>query len=203
MTLTRFFTKYVYIPLGGSRRGKCRTYLNIFIVFAVSGLWHGANWTFIVWGCMNGIAKVLDRMFHKVVEKIPRLAGIILTFTFSTFAWSLFRSKSVAHARVLWSNFAKKPWGEIYPPFIETFDELIEAEVLQHFNIGGILTIYPWLLLVLFVVGVTIASMTMRNTQEKVAVMKLTTKKVLVVIILLVWSVLSLSQVSEFLYFNF
>ena len=50
MTLTRFFTKYVYIPLGGSRRGRVRTYVNIFIVFFVSGIWHGANWTFLLWG---------------------------------------------------------------------------------------------------------------------------------------------------------
>ena len=54
MTLTRFFTKYVYIPLGGSRKGAVRTYVNVMIVFLVSGIWHGANWTFILWGVVNG-----------------------------------------------------------------------------------------------------------------------------------------------------
>lgn len=203
MTLTRFFTKYVYIPLGGSRKGKIRTYLNILIVFAVSGLWHGANWTFILWGCMNGVAKVIDRLCHKLIVKIPRVIGMVLTFGFSTFAWSLFRSKSVLHARILWSHFTTEPWGEVYQPLIDVFDEMVEIKFLHHFNVGGVMTLYPWLLLVLFTVLMTIISMTMKNTQEKVAVLKLTWKKSLVVVVLLGWSILSLSQVSEFLYFNF
>lgn len=202
MTLTRFFTKYVYIPLGGSRRGTFRTYLNILIVFAISGLWHGANWTFVLWGCLNGVAKVLDRIFNKIISKIPRVVGMILTFTFSTFAWSLFRSKSVAHAGFLWSNLWKKPWGEISQPLIDTFNEMLEMEFLYHF-LGNTMNAWPWLLLVVFTIGMVIASMTMRNTQEKVAMMKFTLLKSFTVIILVVWSVLSLSQVSEFLYFNF
>lgn len=58
MTLTRFLRKYIYFPLGGSREGRIRTYANIMIVFLISGIWHGANWTFIVWGCLHGGAIV-------------------------------------------------------------------------------------------------------------------------------------------------
>ena len=61
MTLSRFFTKYLYIPLGGNRRGRARTYLNIMIVFLISGIWHGAGWTFLVWGFMHGALSVVQR----------------------------------------------------------------------------------------------------------------------------------------------
>lgn len=65
ITLTRFFTRYIYIPLGGNRKGTLRTYFNILIVFFVSGIWHGANWTFILWGILHGIANVFTRMLDK------------------------------------------------------------------------------------------------------------------------------------------
>ncbi|MBR5361076.1 MAG: MBOAT family protein, partial [Lachnospiraceae bacterium] len=61
ITLTRFFTRYVYIPLGGSRKGTVRTYINVFIVFLISGLWHGAEWSFILWGALHGVAMLISR----------------------------------------------------------------------------------------------------------------------------------------------
>ena len=64
ISLTKFLTKYIYIPLGGSRKGIIFTYVNTFIVFLVSGLWHGANWTFILWGLLHGIFSCFDRMFE-------------------------------------------------------------------------------------------------------------------------------------------
>ncbi len=203
MTLTRFFTRYIYIPLGGSRRGKCRTYMNTMVVFAISGFWHGANWTFVVWGIMNGLAMIIDRIFHNIIAKIPRIIRLILTFGFSTFAWSLFRSKSVAHARLLWSQITPASWGRINDALVEKFNGIFEIEFLFHFDMFGIIAKYPWVPLVLFVIIMVIICMTMRNTQEKVAVMEPTTRKLIVVVGLLVWSILSLSQVSEFLYFNF
>ena len=72
MTLTRFFTRYVYIPLGGNRKGKLRTYINVFIVFTVSGIWHGANWTFIVWGMVHGLFNIFTRIFKKYIDKLPK-----------------------------------------------------------------------------------------------------------------------------------
>ena len=70
MSLTRFLREYVYFPLGGSRKGKVRTYVNVMIVFLVSGIWHGANWTFIVWGIMHGVAQCLNRMFKNIWAKL-------------------------------------------------------------------------------------------------------------------------------------
>ncbi|MFR4757274.1 MAG: MBOAT family O-acyltransferase [Evtepia gabavorous] len=62
MTMTRFFTRYLYIPLGGSRRGLPRTCVNTLVIFLASGLWHGADWSFVVWGGLHGIAMVADRL---------------------------------------------------------------------------------------------------------------------------------------------
>ena len=91
MTLTRFFTRYIYIPLGGSRKGKLRTYLNVMTVFFVSGVWHGANWTFILWGVLNGIANIIDKLLDRWTSQIPKAIRVIFTFIVCTFAWSLFR----------------------------------------------------------------------------------------------------------------
>lgn len=70
ISLTKFFTKYVYIPLGGSRKGLFFTYLNTMIIFVISGIWHGANWTFPLWGILHGLMMVFDRIFGKLEEKI-------------------------------------------------------------------------------------------------------------------------------------
>ena len=70
ITLTKFFTKYVYIPLGGNRRGTIRTYVNVWLVFLISGLWHGAAYTYIAWGMLNGIFMVLEQMTVNLRGKI-------------------------------------------------------------------------------------------------------------------------------------
>ena len=70
MTLTRFLRTYIYFPLGGSRKGSLRTYMNIMIVFLVSGFWHGAAWTFILWGALHGAAQALNRVFKRQWEKL-------------------------------------------------------------------------------------------------------------------------------------
>lgn len=98
MTMTNFFTKYVYIPLGGSRKGKIRTYINILIVFSLSGLWHGAAWTFVLWGMLHGIALVLHRMFRQYIEKIPKAVTGLCTFVFVNIAWVPFRANSMWQA---------------------------------------------------------------------------------------------------------
>lgn len=72
-TLTRFFTKYIYIPLGGNRKGLLRTCINIMIVYLCSGFWHGANWTFVLWGCMHGLFSIITRCCSRFFRKIPKI----------------------------------------------------------------------------------------------------------------------------------
>ncbi|MDE7268270.1 MAG: MBOAT family protein [Lachnospiraceae bacterium] len=206
MTLTRFFTKYVYIPLGGSRKGKIRTYINIFIVFLVSGIWHGANWTYIVWGIVHGIAKILDRIFEKSLKWIPNIIKRILTFAFVAVAWSLFRASSLKQFRRFWKYSFKlvNKYGLYDGEFVESFNNLTEMRILYRLGLGGIIDRYPLLPLAVFVLLLILACFFMKNTQEKVEESgKYGIRRLAVTVVLLFWSVMSLSDVSEFLYFNF
>ena len=203
MTLTRFFTRYVYIPLGGNRCSKARNYLNVLIVFLVSGLWHGANWTFIIWGLMHGILSVLERIFRSIPLRLPRMLKVGAAFLFVTFAWSLFRADSLSDAGLLWTQLFCGGFGPLYQPITDKFGDLMEISFLQRAGLGTVMTSYPWIPVTIFTLLTLTACFTMKNTQEKTAQMKLTNRKILVVVILMLWSILSLSEISEFLYFNF
>lgn len=99
MSLSRFFKDYVYIPLGGNRVSKGRQYLNLWIVFLICGFWHGANWTFVVWGVYFGILLVMERLFlAKLLSKIPALFGRAYTFILVLIGWVLFRSAHLHNA---------------------------------------------------------------------------------------------------------
>ncbi len=94
ISLSRWLRDYVYIPLGGSRCSKLRNYVNILITFFVSGLWHGANWTFIAWGGMHGAVQCIEKYFKITAfkpTKINKLAHILVTFIIVNFAWIFFR----------------------------------------------------------------------------------------------------------------
>ena len=95
ISLTRWLTSYIYIPLGGNRCSRLRCYFNIMITFLVSGLWHGANWTFIIWGTLHGIIQIIEKYFG--IQKANRnnnlmtIFRILVTFIIINFAWIFFR----------------------------------------------------------------------------------------------------------------
>ena len=95
ISLSTWFKDYLYIPLGGNRVTKHRSYLNILIVFIISGIWHGANWTFIFWGFLHGLYLIFDSI--KIVNKIifPKSIKIIITFILVSFAWIFFRAENI------------------------------------------------------------------------------------------------------------
>lgn len=102
MTLSQFLRDYLYIPLGGNRKGPARRYLNLFITMLLGGLWHGANWTFVIWGGLHGLylcANHFWRHFFEEAEpsgsKIGRVLGILITFLVVVFAWVVFRAESM------------------------------------------------------------------------------------------------------------
>lgn len=102
ITLSNFLRDYIYIPLGGNRAGKYRTYLNLFITFLLGGLWHGAGWTFVAWGGLHGAALVAHRLWSRAGLRMPWPAGWFSTFMFVNFAWVFFRASSFEGAlRVL------------------------------------------------------------------------------------------------------
>jgi D-alanyl-lipoteichoic acid acyltransferase DltB (MBOAT superfamily) len=99
ISLSTWFRDYVYIPLGGNRRGAVRTSLNLFLVFAISGLWHGANWTFVVWGIFHGLWLVIEnRMNVRWEGRWKLLVGTMFTFVGVSFLWIFFRATSFDQA---------------------------------------------------------------------------------------------------------
>ncbi len=101
ISLSTWLKDYVYIPMGGSRCSKLRNYWNIFVTFLVSGIWHGANWTFIVWGCMHGICQIIEKMLGQQKCNygwFGKSVKIIITFMLVNFAWIFFRMPTIADA---------------------------------------------------------------------------------------------------------
>lgn len=95
MTLGAFMRNYLYIPLGGNRCSKSRMYFNLWIVFLLSGFWHGANWNFLIWGAYHGIWLVFERMgLKKFYEKIGKIPSVIITFVIVLVGWVFFRIES-------------------------------------------------------------------------------------------------------------
>ena len=99
MTLGNFIMNYLYIPLGGNRKGKGRMYLNLWLCFLLSGLWHGASWTFVLWGAFHGLFICADKLFLKdLLKKAGKWPAVILTFFVVNMGWVLFRVDTAADA---------------------------------------------------------------------------------------------------------
>ena len=99
ITLGRWMKDYLYIPLGGNRVSKRRLYFNLWFVFLISGLWHGAAWNFVIWGAFHGLFLIADRMFLlKFYSKIGKIPSIIITFLIVLVGWTIFRAENISHA---------------------------------------------------------------------------------------------------------
>ncbi len=102
ITLGRALQSYIYFPLGGSRNGKLRTYRNLLLTFLVSGLWHGAAWTFVLWGLLHGLVNALERVFAKPLSHVPHWVRVGCTFLIVNALWVLFRAESFESAAVVY-----------------------------------------------------------------------------------------------------
>jgi D-alanyl-lipoteichoic acid acyltransferase DltB (MBOAT superfamily) len=112
MTLSAFLRDYLYIPLGGNRKGPARTAIHLFLTMALGGLWHGANWTFVVWGCWHGTLLVGHRALSAVVPwRLPAALGIALTFLAVMLGWVWFRAPSMEAAGVVYGALFGGPWA--------------------------------------------------------------------------------------------
>ena len=93
ITLSRFLKEYIYIPLGGNRKGEIRTYTNLVSTFIIGGLWHGAGWTFLFWGLLHGVALTLHKGWSQIGFKLWNWVSWFITFNFINVAWVFFRAK--------------------------------------------------------------------------------------------------------------
>jgi D-alanyl-lipoteichoic acid acyltransferase DltB (MBOAT superfamily) len=140
MTLSRFLRDYLYIPLGGNRKGKMRRYINLMVTMLLGGLWHGAGWSFICWGVLHGIYLSINHLWHELLPKnwgrvIPlwlgRLSGGVLTFIAVVVAWVVFYSADITHAVMMLKAMA----GIEFRPI--TFDAVIHKQLLLSTNLSG------------------------------------------------------------------
>lgn len=110
ITLSRFLRDYIYIPLGGNRKGNFHTYNNLMITFILGGLWHGAGWTFVFWGFLHGIALVIHRIWKQFGFTMNSILAWFITFNFINVAWVFFRAKEWDDAiKVLKGMFVVQP----------------------------------------------------------------------------------------------
>ena len=204
ITLSRFFTQYVYIPLGGSRKGRIRTYFNIFMIYFVSGVWHGAGWTYIIWGAMHATVYVLTRIFKKWIEKIPKVITWFSTMVFFMFSLIFFRAESVSQAVLLIKRLFTKgfelPWVKA---------ELAACYQLEEFwyplKVLGVdrLPYSQYYMMFALIAGAWIVLLFCKNVNEKMESRKPGVISAVVCAGLLIWNIVSFSGVSSFLYFNF
>lgn len=204
MTLTRFFTTYIYIPLGGSRKGKLRTYLNVMIVFLISGIWHGANWTFIIWGLIWGAAQVMTRILKPLIDKIPKPIMWFVTFLFINITWVIFRADSLAQARDMLAQLANFDNMSIATDIYKAFQDNMLVWICNNvIPIGGsILKTNLTFIFTVFALALTTIPK-IDNCDEMTQKFKPTVWRSVLTSLLIICSIMSLSGISTFLYWNF
>lgn len=213
ITLSRFMRDYIYIPLGGNRKGSLRIYTNILTTFILGGLWHGAGWTFIFWGLLHGLALVIYSIWKKIGYFMPKFPAWFITFNFVNISWVFFRAKDWEHALIVLRGMAGLSGiviaerREQLLSFLSSFDSVSFGEVTEHIGDGS--TVLKFILMGFFI------SLALKNSMEITKlipyagkmVFKTNFKWALIFSILLFASLLTLllghTRSSEFLYFNF
>ena len=203
ITLSNFLRDYIYIPLGGNRKGDIRLYGNLLITFIIGGFWHGAGWTFIFWGLLHGMALVIQRIWHNFHLKMPAVFAWFITFNFVNLAWVFFRAKTwhdavtLIHAMFTIESFTL---SKLSADFLNAvlhlpFYEFIGSEKQFLFSLQTGL----WLCIGFIIV------LTMQNSMEIAAKKEFkTSHAIFVSLSLIVFHFMSIQAVeSPFLYFNF
>ena len=112
ISLSTWFKDYVYIPLGGNRGGPVRTYVNMFLTMILSGIWHGASWTFVIWGFLHAVGRLLTRELERTRlygQGVPKLVKQLLVFAFVSLTWIFFRATSLHDAIIILTRLATTP----------------------------------------------------------------------------------------------
>ena len=217
ITLSRFFTKNIYIPLGGNRKGNIRMYLNYLIIFFLSGLWHGAGWNYILWGMLHGGLYIITKWWiargkkikqdenggwNQVRRNAKKVVSCVLTFGYVSIAWVYFRASSVEQANTLLMNIFTQPWVLPGKEFAQAFN-LGEFWYLLKILKIATLPYAQYYLMILFSVAFLLVTFLGKNIEELADKFKPTVWNAITTAMIFIWCVVSLSGVSTFLYFNF
>ena len=221
MTLSRFLQTYVYFPLGGSRKGKLRTFVNTMITFLVSGLWHGANWTFIFWGFLHGLGvaaagivgnrkasgeknagrKLQDKGIR---NRALRLLCQLATFAYVCMAFVFFRADSIQDGFLLLSRiFSFHVDGQLVQmaAAMEPSEIYIVTKALS--LTAPSLVGAAQIVAMIFMLAVSFFVLTRKNTVQIISRKEISFRFTMWLAFLFAWSVISLSGVSTFVYFSF
>ena len=200
MTLSRWLRDYLYVTIGGNRLGNFRTYINLFITFLLGGLWHGAGWTFVLWGAMHGASAGAHKFWQSFGIRMPKLAGWLLTFFFVHCSWVFFRATSYSDAiKVFKGMFGLNGFWRLQESpslaiFISDFNAPWDAALAK---IDGS---FFSLIFILFFGAITVFG---KNSNNYSMENKPIIVNVLFVSILLSTSILFINRISEFIYFQF
>ena len=193
ITLGRALSTYVYKPLGGNRRGLFRTCVNLFLTFLVSGLWHGAAWTFVLWGALHGLFVVAERILDKPLKKIPKPVRVCGTFLVVTVLWVLFRADGFAQALEVWRGMVS--FGN---PAISQLDTVVGTAAYIDFPLAldcvYVLVLEAVLLFVVF---------RFPNSCDLLDRFTPSRKTMIAAAVLFTVALLCLARESVFIYFNF
>ncbi len=196
ITLSRFLRDYIYIPLGGSRKGESFTYANLMLTFILGGIWHGAAWTFVFWGFLHGMALVVHRVWKKLGFKLWYWLAWFITFNFINISWVFFRAKEWDDAiKVLSSMFSLD--NVVLPKFLESKFGFLAEQGVDFGFFYWYMEILIWMPIAFFILLYS------KNSLQKAETFSLNLKTALFTGVILTASIISLNKVSEFLYFNF
>lgn len=202
ISLTKFLTKYIYIPFGGSKKGLFFTCLNTMIVFLVSGIWHGANWTFILWGVLHGLFSIFDRFTEKYVAKIFKPVRWVLTFAVVNVLWLLFRADSVGQWKEMLANLVSFANMTVSVDLLSAFyfpeSVLLVREITFFAQNSAVLNSVIMYGFIFTASAVCLIPENNYKTLKKVSWISM-----IFAAIFFIWGVTCLGQESVFVYFNF
>ena len=202
ITLSRFFITYLYIPMGGARKGNLRKNINTFTVFMLSGLWHGANWNYVWWGLLNGIGVIYNNTKKRSMKN--KFLAWLCTFSYFLFTLIFFRSESMEDVWIILKGLCN-PVGIKFIYDMANYMDIPELYILKQATdmfapqLTGFVYLAAYLILMIlcafFIRG--------KNAETIVRERRYTYKMAICLAVIFTWSVISLSGVSTFLYFNF
>ena len=192
ITLGRALSSYIYKPLGGSRRGRAKTFLNTMATFLISGLWHGAAWTFVLWGGIHGLFVAGEKLLGDRLERVPKALRVGLTFLLVNVLWVLFRAESFSQAGMVYSGMLS--FGSLN---LEQLAALVLDNAFDFPTIVDITYLFSLLAVLLAVV------FRCRNSREMLERFRCSGSSLVFTVFLFCFSVIHLSRGSIFIYFNF
>lgn len=201
ISLTTFLTKYIYIPLGGNKKGKLRTYINTMVVFCVSGIWHGANWTFILWGVLHGLLSIFDRIFENVQKKIFEPVRWMCTFFVVNILWLLFRSDSVSQWILILKTMFKFEDTSVSDAFLNEFGLPEFSFINNELYLESLYSTVRGFSLILFIFSAFFICLIPGNNYRNLT--KNNWIYMIISAIAFVWGLLCIGTESVFVYSNF